>query len=86
MRVAHELEQGRVVFHLAQGHGGHRLIGLVIELVPRRHARVDVEIGGRRAVAAVDLRRILPGEIQGPIALQPEALHFRARIEPGLRR
>ncbi len=86
VRVAHELEEGRVVFHLAQRHGGHRLVGLVIELVPWRHAGVDVEISGRRAIAAMDLRRILPGEIDSPIALQPEALHFGARIEPGLRR
>ena len=69
--------------HLGHGHGGHGLAGLVVELMPGRHAGVHVEVGGGGAVAAVDLGRVLLGEAERAVALEPEALDLRARVVPG---
>ena len=72
--------------HLAEFHRGHRLARIVVQLVPGRHTGVDVEVSRRRAITRMNLRRVLFCESQRPIALQPEALHLGAGIEPGIRR
>ena len=76
VRIAHKLEQGRVAPHLAQGHGGQRLIGLMIELKPRPRAGMHVEIGGRRAVTAVDLRRVSPANSKARLHFRPKLCTF----------
>ena len=49
--------------------------GLMVQLVPGRHARVYVQVRGRGAIAAMGPAARLPREIQRPIALQSETLH-----------
>ena len=82
VRVALELEQLGVELHLGPCHRGHRRGGGVVELVPRRHARMHVEIRGGGAVAKVGVGGILLGETEGAVALEAEALDLRAGVVP----
>ena len=55
MSVPLELEQLRVLLHLGQGHRRQGDAGIVIELMPRRHTSIHIQIGGGGAVAAMRL-------------------------------
>ena len=77
-------KQFRVALHLVKRHGGQRLRGVVVKLVPRGHAGVDVKVAGRGAVATMRFGGHPLGESQGSVALDSVALHARAWVEPGL--
>ena len=84
MSLTHIIKQLFILQYLKTRVRRHRLRRVMVQLMRRRNACMDVQIRGRRLVATVDFRSVHLRVFQRMVAFQAIALHFRATVVPRL--